>query len=66
MLIKWINAVAYSMVSAVMMMILVYPSGILSNTSIEHRLITWCRDFVNGILWKATLRNFNFLFVTYL
>ena len=39
MLIKWINAVAYSMVSAVMMMILVYPSGILANTSIEHRLI---------------------------
>ena len=38
-LIKWINAVAYSMVSAVMMMILVYPSGILENTSIEHRLI---------------------------
>ena len=38
-LIKWINAVAYSMVSAVMMMILVYPSGILANTSIEHRLI---------------------------
>ena len=39
MLIKWINAVAYSMVSAVMMMILVYPSGILANTLIEHRLI---------------------------
>ena len=37
-LIKWINAVAYSMVSAVMMMILVYPSGILADTSIEHRL----------------------------
>ena len=31
-------SVAYSIVSAVMM-ILVYPSGILANTSIEHRLI---------------------------
>ena len=38
-LIKWVNAVAYSMVSAVMMTILVYPSGILASTSIEHRLI---------------------------
>ena len=32
-LIKWINSVAYSMVAAVMMMILVYPSGILSTTN---------------------------------
>ena len=38
-LIKWINSVAYSMVSAVMMTILIYPAGVLATTLTEHRVI---------------------------
>ena len=72
MLIKWINAVAYSMVSAVMMMILVYPSGILSNTSIEHRLIALGEGillmvFYGKLLYAILISMISFvIFVTYL
>ena len=38
-LIKWVNSVAYSMVSAVMMMILIYPTGVLATTLTEHRVL---------------------------
>jgi len=38
-LIKWINSIAYSMVSAVMMMILIYPTGVLATTLTEHRVL---------------------------
>jgi len=34
----WINAIAYSMVSGVLMLIVVYPSGVLSTTSLDQRL----------------------------
>ena len=38
-LINLINAVAYAMVSGVMMLIIVFPTGILSSSSLDHRLI---------------------------
>ena len=38
-LIKWINAVAYSMVAGVMMLILVFPGGVLGTTRLDHRLL---------------------------
>jgi len=38
-LIKWVNSIAYSMVSAVMMMMLIYPTGVLATTLTEHRVI---------------------------
>ena len=71
-LIKWINAVAYSMVSAVMMMILVYPSGILASTSIEHRLIALGIGillivFYGKLLYAILISMISFgIFVTYL
>ena len=51
-LIKWINSVAYSMVAAVMMMILVYPSGILSTTNVEHRLIALIIGVIFMLIFK--------------
>ena len=54
-LIKWINGVAYSMVAAVMMMILVYPSGVLSSTMIEHRLIALAIGVLVMIFLKKLL-----------
>ena len=38
-LIRWINSVAYAMVAGVMMLVLVYPTGMLSTTSLEDRLL---------------------------
>ncbi len=35
----WVNTMAYSMVSAVLLLILVHPIGVLSTTSLDHRLI---------------------------
>ncbi|MBT6416620.1 AzlD domain-containing protein [Candidatus Puniceispirillum sp.] len=35
----WINGVAYAMVSGVLMLILVYPTGILATTELDHRFI---------------------------
>ena len=54
-LIKWINGVAYSMVAAVMMMILVYPSGVLSTTMVEDRLIALAIGIIAMILLKKLL-----------
>ncbi|MDC3286027.1 AzlD domain-containing protein [Alphaproteobacteria bacterium] len=34
----WINALAYAMVAGVLMLILVYPSGILATTPLDYRL----------------------------
>ncbi len=72
MLIKWINAVAYSMVSGVMMMILVYPTGILLNTSIEHRLMALgigilLMIFYGKLIYAILISMISFgIFVTYL
>ena len=38
-IIRWINAITYSMVAGVLMLILVYPTGILSTTSLSVRLL---------------------------
>ena len=38
-LMRWINAVAYSMVTGVLIVILVYPTGILLTTSLASRLL---------------------------
>ena len=37
-LMKWINCVAYAMVAAVLMRILVFPNGVLATTSLDYRL----------------------------
>ena len=36
---EWINAVAYAMVSGVMMMIIFYPTGLVAETALSWRLI---------------------------
>lgn len=36
---QWVNAVAHAMVAAVLMLIMVYPTGVLATTTLEHRLI---------------------------
>ena len=36
---EWINAVAYAMVSGVMMLIIVFPSGLMAQTDLSWRLI---------------------------
>ena len=38
-LMQWVNAAAYAMVAGVMMLILVFPSGILGTTQLDHRLL---------------------------
>ena len=40
-LIRWVNSVAYSMVAGIMMMILVFPTGILEETTLVSRLISF-------------------------
>ena len=35
----WVNTMAYAMVSAVLLLILVHPTGVLATTGIDHRLI---------------------------
>ena len=35
----WVNAVAHAMVAAVLMLIMVYPTGVLGSTSLDDRLI---------------------------
>jgi len=39
---EWINAVAYAMVSGVMMMIIVFPTGLMAETALSWRLIALC------------------------
>lgn len=34
----WVNALAYAMVSGVLMLILVYPNGLLASTPLDYRL----------------------------
>ena len=38
-LMQWVNAVAHAMVAAVLILIMVYPTGDLATTTIESRLI---------------------------
>ena len=50
----WINAVAYAMVTAVLMLILVFPTGILSTTSLSARLVGFVFGVIT-ILWFKKL-----------
>lgn len=36
---QWVNAVAHAMVAAVLMLIMVNPTGVLATTTLEDRLI---------------------------
>ena len=36
---QWVNAIAHAMVAAVLILIMVYPTGALATTSLESRLI---------------------------
>ncbi len=49
---QWVNAVAYAMVAGVMMLILVFPGGILGTTELDHRLI----GFVVGVMMMLLTR----------
>ena len=51
-LIKWINAVAYSMVAGVMMLILVFPGGVLGTTQLDHRLLGFTVGMVLMLVTK--------------
>ena len=55
-LMRWVNAVAYSMVTGVLMLILVNPTGILSDTSISTRMI----GLASGILVIYVTKNLLF------
>ena len=55
----WINAVAYAMVSGVMMLIVVFPNGLVAETSLNARLaalvlalgvMVWRRDMVIAVM----------------
>jgi len=41
MLMKWVNAVAYAMVAGVMMLVLVFPTGVLATTELSDRLVAF-------------------------
>ncbi|CAI8303099.1 MAG: Uncharacterised protein [Alphaproteobacteria bacterium UBA4588] len=55
----WINALAYAMVAGVLMLILVYPSGILSTTPLDYRLgalfVGLICMLIAKILWLSIL-----------
>ncbi|MAH99672.1 MAG: branched-chain amino acid transporter [SAR116 cluster bacterium] len=55
----WVNAVAYAMVSGVMMLIVVFPSGLVASSSLTSRLVAlflalvvmlWCRNMLMAAL----------------
>lgn len=59
----WINALAYAMVAGVLMLILVYPSGILSTTPLDYRLGALFAGLIcmliTKILWLSILVGMN-------
>ena len=55
-LMRWINAVAYSMVAGVLMLILVNPTGILLTSTLESRLL----GLFSGIITIYISRNLIF------
>ena len=56
---EWINAVAYAMVSGVMMMIIFFPSGLMAETDVSWRLFALfaaiCVMVLSGKLLYAML-----------
>lgn len=59
-LMRWINAVAYSMVSGVLMLVLVNPSGILLSSNLESRLL----GLFSGIMAIYITKNLIFSIIT--
>ena len=55
-LMRWVNAVAYSMVAGVLMLILVNPTGLLSTSSIGARML----GLISGILSIYMTKNLLF------
>ena len=56
---KWVNAVAYAMVAAVLTRILVYPMGVLATTPLDYRLaclgLGLTLMFLSKKLWLALI-----------
>jgi|SRR6056300_643460 branched-subunit amino acid transport protein len=56
---KWVNGVAYAMVAAVLMRILVYPMGVLATTPLDYRLaclgLGLALMFFSKKLWLALI-----------
>ncbi len=52
---EWINAVAYAMVSGVMMLIIVFPSGLMAETALSWRLIALMVSLVTMMLSKKMM-----------
>ena len=56
---QWVNAVAHAMVAAVLILIMVYPTGALATTTLESRLICFALGLVCMLmtrqLWLSLL-----------
>ena len=56
---RWVNAVAHAMVAAVLILIMVYPTGALATTTLESRLICLILGlgcmFMTRLLWLSLL-----------
>ena len=50
----WVNALAYAMVSGVMMLVVIFPSGLLAESSLEARLTALFLALA-VMLWARTL-----------
>ena len=59
-LMRWINAVAYSMVAGVLILILINPTGILLTSSLKARLL----GLFSGVLAIYLTRNILFSILT--
>lgn len=51
---SWVNTVAYAMVSGVMMLIVVFPSGLVATSSLEARLTALFLALA-AMVWKRNL-----------
>ena len=56
---EWINAVAYAMVSGVMTLIIIFPSGLMAETEVSWRLFALFSSLAvmvfSGKLWLAVI-----------
>lgn len=56
---EWVNAVAYAMVSGVMTLIIVFPSGLMAETEISWRLFALFASLsvmvITGKMWLAVI-----------
>jgi branched-subunit amino acid transport protein len=52
---EWINAVAYAMVSGVMLLIIVFPSGLMSSTELSWRLAALFVGLITMVLTGRTM-----------